>query len=252
MKGVILAGGTGTRLYPLTRITNKHLLPVYNKPMIYNSLGFIKACGIKDIAIVVGKEHAGAFAELLGNGNEYGVNLVYVVQEEARGIAHALSLLKPFFNKEPIVTMLGDNIFNLTSPEFNKVKEKINSFDNNGAMVFLKKVKDPRRYGVAIFNKTGSIIRIKEKPTTFKSKYAVTGLYVYDFSVFEKISRLKPSQRNELEVTDINNLYIKESILKFHVLNGKWSDAGTFESLYEAAHIARDYFLRKNKGKTEW
>lgn len=239
MKGVILAGGNGARLYPLTKVTNKHLLPVYNKPMIYYPLNTLIKSGIKDIMIVSGRGHAGHFLELLGSGNEFDCNLSYAVQDKAGGIAHALNLTKDFVDKDNVVCILGDNIFQ----QNNYLTDKIKNF-RGGAKIFLKKVESPERFGVAKFENESKLIEIIEKPNIFISSYAVTGLYIYDNTVFDIISYLKPSSRGELEITDVNNSYIKENKIDFEIINGFWSDAGTFESLYNASS-----FIRENTGE---
>ena len=225
MKGVILAGGTGSRLYPLTKVTNKHLLPVYDEPMIYYPLKTLINAGIKDILIVSGKGHVGHFLELLGSGSEIGVKLSYEIQKEAGGIAHALGLAEQFANGDSVTVILGDNIFE------DDLKEEVSSF-TSGARIFLKKVYDPSRFGVANVDERYRKVRnIEEKPLIPKSDYAVTGLYIYDNSVFDVIRTLKPSGRGELEITDVNNYYIASDSMSFSVLGGYWSDAGTFESL---------------------
>lgn len=226
MKGVILAGGTGSRLLPLTKVTNKHLLPIYNKPMIYYPLYTLINSGIKDIMIISGREHAGHFLGLLGSGKDFGVNFKYAVQEEAGGIAQALSLVESFVGNDSVAVILGDNIFE------NHFKEEVLNF-NKGAKIFLKEVPDPKRFGIAEidFNK---IISINEKPQHPKSNYAVTGLYLYDCNVFDIIEELKPSERGELEITDVNNGYLNKGQLKYSIFKGYWSDAGTFDSLLKA------------------
>ncbi len=231
MKGIILAGGTGSRLYPLTKVTNKHLLPVYDKPMIYYPLQTLIDAGIEDIMIVSGSGHAGHFLELLGSGAEFGVHLTYEIQEEAGGIAHALGLAKDFSNDESVVVILGDNIFQ------DSVMNSVESF-KSGATIFLKEVLDANRFGVAEIE-GNRIISIEEKPAVPKSNLAVTGLYIYDSRVFDIIRTLKPSGRGELEITDVNNEYIRMEEMKFSVLQGFWSDAGTFESLFRASELAR-------------
>lgn len=230
MKGIILAGGLGKRLYPLTRITNKHILPVWNKPMIYYPLQKLGDAGIKDILIVTGPEHADHFKKLLKNGEEFNVNIQYKLQKEPRGIAHALGLAESFADNENIAVILGDNIFedNLDLTDFNQ-----------GARIFLKELKDPTRFGVAEINKD-KIISIEEKPKHPKSNYAVTGCYLYDNNVFDIIKTLTPSKRNELEITDVNNAYIKQGKMAYKILGGFWSDAGTFESLFNATKFLRD------------
>lgn len=235
MKGIILAGGTGSRLYPLTRVTNKHLLPVYDKPMIYYPLMTLKDAGITDIMIVSGKEHVGDFSELLGSGKDFGVNLRYEVQEEAGGIAHALSLTEGFVGKEKCVVILGDNVFE------DNIKGYIESFGayGDGAMVILKEVKNPCSYGVARVE-DGSLMEIIEKPDVAPSDLAVTGLYMYDSSVFNVIKELKPSARGELEITDVNNHYIGRGLMRYAVLKSFWGDCGeSFDGLLEVAQIVK-------------
>jgi glucose-1-phosphate thymidylyltransferase len=233
MKGVILAGGTGSRLYPLTKITNKHLLPVYDKPMIYYPLQTLIDAGLDEIMIVSGRGHAGDFLELLGSGAEFGVHLIYEIQEEAGGIAQALGLAEDFADDDDVAVILGDNIFQ------DNVREAVQPFES-GAHVFLKEVPDANRFGVAEIA-GDSIISIEEKPAKPKSNYAVTGLYLYDNDVFKIISTLKPSGRGELEITDVNNEYIRQGAMSYSVLEGFWSDAGTFESLLRAGMMVKDY-----------
>lgn len=238
MKGIILAGGLGTRLYPLTYATNKHLLPVYDQPMVYYPLRTLINAGIKHIMIVVGGPHAGHFISVLRNGKDLGVcHLEFAFQETVNikgqktegGIAHALSLCEDFADKEPVTVILGDNT---TDADISKTVKKFKS----GAEVFLKKVPDPQRYGVPVFNKKDKkiITAIEEKPKKPGSSYAVVGLYLYDGTVFERIRQIKPSARGELEITDVNNSYLKDGNLKWSELRGFWTDAGTFESLYRA------------------
>ncbi len=233
MKGILLAGGTGTRLMPLTKITNKHLLPVYNKPMIYYPLKTLIDIGIKEIIVVSGKGHAGHFLELLGSGKYFGVSLSYTVQEEAGGIAQALGLCEDFADNEPVVVILGDNIF---IDDFKKETEK---FQGNGAKVFIKEVDNASRYGVAELN-NDKIINIEEKPKFPKSNYCTTGLFMYDNKVFDIIKTLKPSARGELEITDVNNKYIELNKLKFATVSGFWSDAGTFNSLAKSSNKMKE------------
>lgn len=229
MKGIILAGGLGTRLYPLTYATNKHLLPVYDQPMIYYPIRTLVEAGIKDVMVVTGGPHAGHFVRVLKNGKEMGVeHLEYAFQEKPdRGIADALSLAEDFADNNPITVILGDNTTDA------KIRKQVESFDK-GAMIFLKKVPDPERYGVPEFDKNNKIVRIEEKPKIPKSSFAVTGLYVYDKNVFEIIRKLKPSERGQLEITDVNNVYIKRGKLKWSELKGFWTDAGTYASLFKA------------------
>lgn len=232
MKGIILAGGTGSRLYPLTKVTNKHLLPVYDKPMIYYPLQTLVNAGIEDIMIISGRGHAGHFLELLGSGSEFGVHLTYEIQEEAGGIAQALGLAEDFADNESVAVILGDNIFQ------DNVRDEVWSF-KSGAKIFLKEVPDSNRFGVAEI-KGERIISIEEKPAAPKSNLAVTGLYIYDTEVFDVIHTLKPSARGELEITDVNNEYISMGKMSYSVLSGFWSDAGTFESLFRASELVRN------------
>ncbi len=231
MKGIILAGGTGSRLYPLTKVTNKHLLPVYDKPMIYYPLQTLVDAGIKDIMIVSGRGHAGHFLELLGSGAEFGAHLTYEIQEEAGGIAQALGLAEDFADDESVAVILGDNIFQ------DNVRSAVDGF-TTGAKIFLKEVTDANRFGVAEVN--GEIIvSIEEKPDVPMSDLAVTGLYLYDPRVFELIHNLNPSGRGELEITDVNNAYIHMGDMSYSILSGFWSDAGTFDSLIHASELVR-------------
>ena len=241
VKGVILAGGTGSRLYPCTKVTNKHLLNVWNKPMIYYPLRTLLNAGIKDILIVSGIEHSGDFLKLLGSGKNFNARFVYEIQDEAGGIAQALSLAEDFIGKERFIVILGDNIFE------DNIKEDVDNFVKGvfGSKIFLKEVRDPQRFGVAEV-KGDTIIGIEEKPKEPKTNYAVTGLYMYDSDVFDIIKRLKPSARREYEITDVNNDYIKRGKMTYSILKGFWSDAGTFKSL----HRASDY-ISKNEGKFE-
>jgi glucose-1-phosphate thymidylyltransferase len=231
MKGVILAGGTGSRLYPLTKVTNKHLLPVYDKPMIYYPMETLINAGIKDIMIVSGRGHAGHFLELLGSGVEHGVHFTYEIQEKAGGIAQALSLARDFVDGDSVTVILGDNIFQ------DNVKEDVANF-NGGAKIFLKEVPDAHRFGVAEL-KGKKVMGIEEKPKEPKSNFAVTGLYIYDSDVFDAIKTLKPSGRGELEITDVNNYYVNKGVMEYKALEGFWSDAGTFESLLRAGMLVK-------------
>lgn len=234
MKGVILAGGLGKRLYPLTKITNKHLLPIYNKPMIYYPIETLVDAGIQDILIVTGGHHAGEFLRLLGNGHQFGLKHInYTYQEGEGGIADALKLAEHFSDGQKIVVILGDNIIEKS------IKEHVVKFNNqkSGAKILLKKASDPQRFGVAEI-KDKKIISIQEKPKKPKSNYIVTGIYMYDNQVFDIAKRLKPSGRGELEITDVNNAYIKMGNLTYNILDGWWSDSGTFDSLLKASNLA--------------
>lgn len=243
MKGVILAGGTGSRLMPLTKVTNKHLLPVYDKPMLYYPLKTLLDAGITEIMIVSGRGHAGHFLELLGSGTEWGAHFTFEIQETAGGIAHALGLAEHWANGEPITVVLGDNIFQ------DSIRDATKSF-SSGAMIFLKEVPDARRFGVVEI-KGGRILSIEEKPEKPKSNFAVTGLYMYDANVFDIIKTLKPSDRGELEITDVNNEYIRKGLMNFSILGGYWSDAGTFDSLLRAGLMVKRHNAEKNTGKMD-
>jgi glucose-1-phosphate thymidylyltransferase len=230
LKGVVLAGGLGTRLWPLTKVTNKHLLPIYNKPMIYYPIETLVKAGIREILIVTGGNNAGEFLRLLGNGREFGLkDLHYTYQEGEGGIAQALDLAEPFADGEPIAVVLGDNIIE------GDIRGAVERFEKqkNGAKILLKHVEDPGRFGVAEL-KGDRIAGIEEKPLKPKSDYAVTGIYLYDGRVFDVIKTLKPSNRGELEITDVNNYYIGQGTMTFEILEGWWTDAGTFESLFKA------------------
>jgi glucose-1-phosphate thymidylyltransferase len=233
MKGIILAGGTGSRLYPLTKVTNKHLLPVYDRPMIFYPLQTLLDAGINEIMVVSGKGHAGHFLELLGSGSDWGARFTYEIQDEAGGIAQALGLAEDFADDEDVAVVLGDNIFQ------DDVGEAVQAF-KVGGHIFLKKVEDAHRFGVAQIEGDG-VISIEEKPEEPKSDLAVTGLYLYDNEVFKVIRRLKPSGRGELEITDVNNEYIRLGEMSYSLLDGYWSDAGTFESLLRAGNIVESY-----------
>ena len=230
MKGVILAGGLGKRLYPLTKVTNKHLLPVYCKPMIYYPIQTLVDAGMSDILIVTGGQHAGEFLRLLGNGAEFGLkHLNYTYQEGEGGIAEALGLARHFADNDRIVVILGDNIIE------KGIRHAVEEFKKQpkGARILLKKVEDPERFGVVEF-RGKTIISIEEKPKRPKSDYAVTGIYMYDNQVFNIIKTLKPSKRGELEITDVNNAYLKKGELTYSILDGWWTDSGTFDSLLRA------------------
>lgn len=233
MKGIILAGGTGSRLYPLTKVTNKHLLPVGRYPMIFHAIHKLKEAGIYDILIVTGKDHMGDVVNLLGSGQAYGVQFTYRVQDEAGGIAQALGLAESFVGGSPVTVILGDNVFSDSiTAEVQQFKER-----NVGANLMLKRVHDPKRFGVPVIA-GDRIIEIEEKPQQPKTNYAVTGIYMYDDQVFDMIRSLVPSARGEYEITDVNNAYITRGQLSYGVLDGWWSDAGTLESYAKANELA--------------
>lgn len=229
MKGVIIAGGKGTRLMPCTKVVNKSLLPIYDKPLIYYPIMKLRDAGITNILITSGSEHAGQFLDLLGSGKSLGVKLSYEVQEEAGGIAQALGLAEDFSDNEKIVAILGDNIFE------HSLKNAVEMFINQekGAKIFLKEVSDPERFGVPEID-GDKIINIIEKPKNPPTNYAVSGIYMYDSQVWNIIKNLKPSDRGELEITDVNNFYVKEGTMSYEILDGEWIDAGTFEALLRA------------------
>ncbi len=236
MKGVILAGGTGSRLFPLTKITNKHLLPVFDRPMIFYPLECLVKAGIQDILIVTGGQHAGDFLKLLGNGKEFGLKHInYTYQEGEGGIAEALSLAEYFAGGDKICVVLGDNLVE------RNIGQAVEDFERqpSGAKILLKKVPDPERFGVPVF-KGDRIVRIEEKPKQPKSSYAVTGIYFYDTRVFDIIKTLEPSERGELEITDVNNWYIERGEMTWHELEGWWTDAGTFRSLLKASNLVAE------------
>lgn len=233
MKGVILAGGLGKRLQPLTKITNKHLLPIYSKPMIYYPIQTLVDAGIKDILVVTGGNHAGEFLRLLGNGHNFGLKHInYTYQEGEGGIADALKLAEHFAEGEKIIVILGDNILE------KGIKKYVDNFkkQTHGARILIKKVLDPWRFGVAEI-KNGRIASIKEKPKKPKSDYVVTGIYMYDSCVFDIARKLKPSRRGELEITDVNNAYLERDELDYDILKGWWTDSGTFDSLLRANNL---------------
>lgn len=238
MKGIVLAGGLGSRLHPLTKVTNKHLLPVYNKPMIYYPIQTLVDAGIKEILIVTGGNNAGEFLKLLGNGKAFGLDHInYTYQEGEGGIADALRLARYFADDEPVSVILGDNIIQ------GSIKKAVQDYTikNQGAKILLKEVEDPERFGVAEL-KGDKVINIVEKPREPISNFAVTGIYMYDSEVFEVIEQLKPSERGELEITDVNNYYIQKNKMCFEILEGWWTDAGTFESLYRANSLVAKEF----------
>lgn len=236
MKGVIIAGGTGSRLYPLTKVINKNILAVYDKPLIYYPILTFLDAGIKEILIISGRGHAGQYLDLLGAGTQFGIKLSYEIQEFTGGIAQAIGLARSFADGEKILVILGDNIYQ------ERLTNAVEAFlsQENGAKVFVKEVKDPKRFGVPKINED-KIVEIIEKPEIPPTNYAVTGLYMYDERAFEIINTLKPSARGEIEVTDLNNYYAREGTLSYQILKGEWIDAGTFDSLLHAnLFIARN------------
>ena len=241
MKGIILAGGLGSRLYPLTHATNKHLLPIYDQPMVYYPIQTLVSAGIDDILIVTGGPHAGHVVPVLRDGKGFGVrHLEYTYQDNEGGIAEALSLGVEFADGESVCVILGDNTTDAN------IRQAVEEFDD-GSMIFLKEVPDPQRFGCPVFDPDDAsrILRIEEKPENPQSPYAITGLYIYDATVFDYISQLEPSDRGELEITDVNNFYLKDGRLRWAELEGFWSDAGTFQSLYRTTR----YWAEKKLGK---
>lgn len=241
MKGIVLAGGTGSRLFPLTKITNKHLLPIYDKPMIYYPIQTLVDAGIRDLLIVTGGRNSGDFLRLLGNGKDFGLKHInYTYQEGEGGIAEALALAEHFADGKKICVILGDNIIERS------IADAVREFEAqaSGAKILLKEVPDAERFGVAEIQ-GDRIVGIEEKPKQPKSNCAVTGIYMYDGTVFDKTRTLEPSARGELEITDVNNAYIREGTMTFSFLEGWWTDAGTFESLHRAANLVHDSFLHE-------
>jgi len=238
MKGVILAGGTGSRLYPLTSVTNKHLLPVYNKPMIFYPLELLKEAGIRDILVVSGGENISDFLKLLGSGRQYDVNLTYKVQDGSGGIPVALSLAKDFIGDDKFVAILGDNIMG------SSIKESVEDFERSpyGAKILLREVSDPHRYGLAVV-KNGKVVEMQEKPKEPKSNFAICGIYMLDKKAFSVIPKLKPSGRGELEVTEVLQHYAENDDLTYEIFDGFWIDAGTFDAL----HTASKFMAEKKK-----
>ena len=244
MKGIVLAGGTGSRLYPLTKVTNKHLLPVGRYPMIFHAIAKLKEAAISDILIVTGKDHMGDVVNLLGSGREFGVSFTYKVQDEAGGIAQALGLAEQFVGNDRMVVILGDNVFE------DSIAPYVENFrkQEKGAKILIHQVPDPSRFGVPELQ-GDRIVSIEEKPAHPKSQYAVTGIYMYDADVFSIIRTLKPSARGELEITDVNNAYIHAGTLTYDILRGWWTDAGTHESLIRANELAKDVRFGEEFGK---
>lgn len=238
MKGIILAGGSGTRLRPLTKITSKQLLPIYNKPMIFYPLETLIQAGIKDILIIVAPERAGDFLNLLGSGKEFGCRLTYEIQDKPEGLSQAFLIGENFIGDDSVALILGDNLY---EDDFH---EAVDSF-KTGARIFAKQVPDPERYGVVEFDTNNKAISIVEKPQQPKSNYCVTGFYMYDNTVIQKAKALKPSPRGELEITDLNMVYLQEGSLDVAFVKGRWMDTGTFEAMFEAISFAREKALAK-------
>ncbi|WP_438448533.1 sugar phosphate nucleotidyltransferase [Gorillibacterium sp. sgz5001074] len=244
MKGIILAGGTGSRLYPLTKVTNKHLLPVGQYPMIYHAIYKLKEADIDDILIVTGRDHMGDVVNLLGSGIDFGVTFTYKVQDQAGGIAQALGLAENFVGNDSMVVILGDNVFS------DNIGLYVNRFrrDGEGAKILIKEVQDPERYGVAELN-GNRIVSIEEKPKAPKSNFAVTGIYMYDSRVFDIIKTLRPSGRGEMEITDVNNAYMEQGKLTYDIMEGWWTDAGTHQSWALANELIRDFTFDLSFGR---
>ncbi|MFA5318196.1 MAG: sugar phosphate nucleotidyltransferase [Patescibacteria group bacterium] len=233
MRGIILSGGSGTRLSPLTKITSKQLLPIYNRPMIYYPLNTLIKAGIKEILIIVAPERAGDYLNLLGSGKEFGCKFSYEVQDKPRGLAEALIIGENFIDKEDVVMILGDNIFE------DDLSEEIKNF-KSGGKVFAKKVSDPERFGVVKFDEQMRAVKIQEKPKEWISDYALTGLYIFDNRVVEVAKNVKPSERGELEIVELHKWYLEKNELEVAMVNGQWIDAGTFDSLLKAQNLAKE------------
>jgi glucose-1-phosphate thymidylyltransferase len=233
MRGIILSGGSGTRLRPLTKITSKQLLPVYHRPMIYYPLNTLIKAGVKEILIIVAPESAGDYLNLLGSGKEFGVKFTYEIQDKPEGLAQAFIIGENFIDQEDVVMILGDNIFE------DDFSEEIKNF-KGGAKIFAKKVSDPERFGVVKFDENLKAEKIVEKPTEYLSNFAVTGLYIYDKRVVEISKTMKPSERGELEITSVNNAYLEKGELEVAIVDGEWLDAGTFDSLLRAQNFAKE------------
>jgi glucose-1-phosphate thymidylyltransferase len=231
MKGIILAGGHGTRLLPLTKVTSKQLLNVYDKPMIMHPLSTLLKAGIKDILIIIAPDHAGDFLKLLGSGREFGARFTYEIQDKPEGLSQAFIIGEAFIGRDNVCMILGDNIF---EDDFSATIKKF----KKGGHVFAKKVSDPERFGVVKFDKNMKAVEIVEKPKKFLSPYAITGLYIYDNRIVEAAKQIKPSARGELEITDLHNWYLQKGELKVDLVPGDWVDAGTFDTLYKAGQLA--------------
>jgi glucose-1-phosphate thymidylyltransferase len=248
MKGIILSGGHGTRLYPLTKITSKQLLPVYDKPMVMYPLQTLIDGGIKDILVIIAPDYEGLYKKLLGNGSEFGVNITFKIQDKPDGLAQAFIIGEEFIGNDNVAMILGDNIFfaegGSTSGGEDMLAAAIKNF-KSGGHIFAKKVEDPERYGVVRFDEKMNAVEIEEKPKTHISDYAITGLYIYDNNCISAAKNAKPSARGEYEITEIHNWYLAKNELKVDIINGQWLDAGTFESLFQAGELARLKALKK-------
>jgi len=242
MKGIILAGGHGTRLMPLTKVTSKQLLPIYNQPMVYYPLKTLLAAGIRDILFIVAPDHAGDFLKLLGSGKDFGARFAFEVQDKPEGLAQAFIIGKEFIDNDNVCMILGDNIFE------DDFSDAIRNF-KSGGLIFAKQVPDPERFGQVRFDSNMNAVEIREKPKKAISSYAIPGLYVYDSRVVEIAKKVKPSGRGELEITDLHNWYLKKGELKVKIVKGEWIDAGTFESLFRATQLARRKSLRDENKK---
>jgi glucose-1-phosphate thymidylyltransferase len=238
MKGIVLAGGCGTRLRPLTKVTSKQLLPVYDRPMVLYPIETLVKAGISDILVIIAPDNAGDFLKLLGNGQEYGAKIIYEIQEKPQGIAQAIQIGKGFIEEDGVALILGDNLYE------DDFTQDILSF-KRGGKIFAKKVSDPERFGVVEFDQKMKALSIEEKPKKPKSNYAVTGLYLYDSTCVKKSAELRPSARGEYEITDLNNIYLQEGTLEVAFVKGEWFDCGTFESLYAATELVRSKKMKK-------
>jgi glucose-1-phosphate thymidylyltransferase len=247
MKGIILAGGIGSRLYPLTQSISKQLLPVYDKPMIYYAISVLFLAQIKDILIISTPKDIKNYENLLGNGNKFGVKFSYIVQEKPEGLAQAFILGEKFINKEPVTLVLGDNIFFSKNLQNILIKNIKNIYKNGGARIFCKKTDNPKDFGVIEFDKTGNILSIEEKPKNPKSNYIMTGLYMYDSNVCEYAKQISPSSRKELEITDLNRIYLNHGTLHSITLNATWFDTGTPDLLIKASSMVKNYQKKYNK-----
>lgn len=239
MKGIILAGGSGTRLRPLTKVTSKQLLPIYDKPMVYFPMQTLIKAGITDILFIVAPDHAGDFLNCLGSGTQFGCRFTYEIQDKPAGLAQGLSLAETFVGQDSCMLILGDNIY---EHDFTKAVKDFTS----GSHIFVKEVPDPERFGVVELDSNGHALSIEEKPEHPKSSYAQTGAYIYDEHVFDFIRTMQPSPRGELEITDLNNIYLDKGILTASIITGEWIDAGTLESLFKAAEFRRQQVLRQS------